>query len=270
VGDDLRTAGADRSEADLLTVSNLTASYKTSGQTVLHNVSFSTKRGECLALVGQSGSGKSTLGRCIVGLHRPDSGEVLLDGSPLAGSVAERRQSERQAIQIVFQNPERSLNPSRTIESIISRPLQLFGPGNGNGSSGSARVAEVLEQVRLSQRLLQRYPRELSGGEKQRVAIGRALVARPTLLVSDEITSALDVSTQAAIVSLLEDLRQGGLSILFITHNLALVNSIADRVLVLQAGEVLECGVTADVIAQPAHPYTRELIASAPDLKVLS
>ncbi|HEX4518650.1 MAG TPA: ABC transporter ATP-binding protein [Gaiellaceae bacterium] len=249
----------------LLGVSNVVASYKSSGQTVLHDVSFQLDPGECLALVGQSGSGKTTLGRCIAGLHRPDSGVIALDGKQLGGLAADRDRSERQAIQLVFQNPERSLNPSRTIESIIMRPLQLFGTARGDRQ---AKIAAVLDQVRLPARLLTRYPRELSGGEKQRVAIARALITEPTVLVSDEITSALDVSTQAAIVSLLEELRENGLAILFITHNLALVNSIADRVLVLQAGEVRELGTTAEVIGAPSHSYTRELIASAPDLKV--
>jgi peptide/nickel transport system ATP-binding protein len=255
------TLGADR----LLVVRELSASYKTSGQSVLHGVSLSVAAGECVALVGQSGSGKTTLGRCVAGLHVPDAGEILLNGRLMREHATKRTQEDRQAIQIVFQNPERSLNPSQTIETIIGRPLRLFGDHSRRESK--ARIVEALERVRLPARFVHRYPRELSGGEKQRVAIARALVARPTLLISDEITSALDVSTQAAIVSLLEELRADGLALLFITHNLALVNSIADHVLVLQDGYLREVGQTADVINRPTHEYTRELLASAPDLR---
>jgi peptide/nickel transport system ATP-binding protein len=259
--------------APLLVVQGLTASYKTSGQTVLHDVSLTVAAGECVALVGQSGSGKTTLGRCVAGLHVPDAGQILLDDRRLREHVTKRSQDDRRAIQIVFQNPERSLNPSQTIETIVGRPLKLFGTGLSTTvgrHEARVRIVEALERVRLPARFLHRYPRELSGGEKQRVAIARALVARPTLLISDEITSALDVSTQAAIVSLLEELRAGGLALLFITHNLALVNSIADNVLVLQDGRIREMGSTDDVIRRPTDEYTRELLASAPDLRTVS
>jgi peptide/nickel transport system ATP-binding protein len=259
-------ASASDSADALLSVSDCVASYKSSGQTVLHGVSLSVAEGECVAVVGQSGSGKTTRGRCVAGLHVPDGGTVLLSGARLAAAVTKRSQTERRTIQMIFQNPERSLNPSQTVEAIVSRPLKLFGIGDRHTRQG--RMAEVLDRVRLPTRVLRRYPREMSGGEKQRVAIARALVARPSLLVCDEITSALDVSTQAAIVELLEDLRNDGLAMLFITHNLALVNSIAHRVLVVQDGEIRESGTTADVIGRPAHAYTRELLASAPDLRL--
>jgi peptide/nickel transport system ATP-binding protein len=221
-----------------------------------------------MAVVGESGSGKSTLGRCIVGLHRPDAGEILLCGSTLASFATERSRAERQAIGIVFQNPDRSLNPRELIGEALARPLRLFGLADRQGERGQAR--DLLERVRLPAPMLDRYPRELSGGEKQRVAIARALAARPSLLICDEITSSLDVSIQAAIVELLGELRKEGLTLLFITHNLALINSIADRVLVLEAGEIREVGVTADVIDRPTHRYTRELLAAAPDLAIPS
>ncbi len=251
---------------ELLGVSELVASYGrgASRRAVLHGVSFSIAPGECLALVGESGSGKTTLGRCVIGLHRPDAGTLALAGSRLAPSVIDRSRPERQAIQIVFQNPDRSLNPSQTVEQLIARPLRLFGYAARGDERG--RAAELLERVRLPASYLDHYPRELSGGEKQRVAIARALAARPSLLICDEITSALDVSIQAAIVALLDELRRDGLALLFITHNLALVNSVADRVVVLEAGEVREHGPTAEVIERPAHEYTRGLLAAAPEL----
>src|SRR5581483_4389653 len=194
----------------------------------LEEVSLSVARGECLAIVGESGSGKTTLGRCIAGLHRPAAGSIGLGGVPLAATAAERTREQRRAIQIVFQNPDRSLNPTRTVAQAISRPLRLFGFAE-DGRERST-IADLLERARLPRSMLDRYPRELSGGEKQRVAIARALAARPSLIVCDEITSALDVSIQAAIVDLLGELRRDGLSLLFITHNLALVRSVADRV----------------------------------------
>ncbi len=254
--------------AALLTVENLVASYGRGQRVrrVLHGISLSVSPGECLAVVGESGSGKSTLGRCIVGLHRPDAGLIALNGSPLAPFATERVRSERQAIGLVFQNPDRSLNPRETIGDAIARPLRLFGLVERSGER--RQVVGLLERVRLPGSALDRYPRELSGGEKQRVAIARALAGRPALLICDEITSSLDVSIQAAIVALLGELQQGGLTLLFITHNLALVNSIADRVLVLEGGEVRETGEIATVIGRPAHPYTRQLLAAAPDLIV--
>jgi peptide/nickel transport system ATP-binding protein len=231
---------------------------------VVRGVTFELNAGECLAVVGESGSGKSTIGRCIVGLHPPETGSVTLRGVPLAPLAQQRRHGERQAIQLIFQNPDRSLNPNETIGAAIQRPLRLFGLSEHK--TERAQVAQLLERVRLPTSMLDRYPRELSGGEKQRVAIARALAAKPSLLLCDEITSSLDVSTQAAIVALLEELKTEGLALLFITHNLALVHSIADRILVLEAGEIRELGSAAEVISHPAHRYTRELVAAAPEL----
>ena len=211
---------------------------------------FSLSTGGCLAVVGESGSGKTTLGRCVVGLHRPDSGAVRLDGSTLAPVARNRSRIERRHIQIIFQNPDRSLNPRHTVGQAIGRPLRLFGWANGPAEE-RRQARELLDRVRLQGAALDRYPYDLSGGEKQRVAIARALAARPVVLVSDEITSSLDVSIQAAIVDLLDELRRDGLSVLFITHNLALVNSIADEVLVLQSGVVREHGDRDVVIGRP-------------------
>jgi peptide/nickel transport system ATP-binding protein len=252
----------------LISVEHVVAAYGRGSRKhpVLHDVSLSLAPGECLALVGESGSGKTTLGRCIVGLHAPESGVVRLGDVALAATARERTRSQRQAIQIVFQNPDRSLNPNETVRQAIARPLRLFG--QVADGPDSVRIAELVERVRLPRTVLTRFPRELSGGEKQRVAIARALAARPDVIVCDEITSALDVSIQAAIVALLEDLREDGLALLFITHNLALVNSVADHVLVLESGEVREHGATEQVIRRPSHPYTNRLLAAAPELGV--
>ncbi len=250
----------------LLSVAGLIVAYGR-GQdrrTVVRGVTFDLGKAECLAVVGESGSGKSTIGRCIVGLHRPDAGTIGLSGAILAPTAPARQHRERQAIQLIFQNPERSLNPNETVATAIQRPLRLFGLADR--SSERAKVAALLDQVRLPRGMLDRYPRELSGGEKQRVAIARALAAHPSVLLCDEITASLDVSTQAAIVALLEELKATGLALLFITHNLALVHSIADRILVLEAGEIRELGAAADIIARPGHRYTQALIAAAPEL----
>jgi peptide/nickel transport system ATP-binding protein len=254
------------SAGSLLSVAGLVVGYgrRQGRRTVVRGVTFDLGKGECLAVVGESGSGKSTIGRCIAGLHRPDAGTIGLSGAPLAPTAPARQHRERQAIQIIFQNPERSLNPNETVATAIQRPLRLFGLADRR--TERAQAAALLDQVRLSRSMLDRYPRELSGGEKQRVAIARALAARPSVLLCDEITSSLDVSTQAAIVALLEELKATGLALLFITHNLALVHSIADRILVLEAGEIRELGAATQVIARPEHRYTQALIAAAPEL----
>jgi peptide/nickel transport system ATP-binding protein len=182
--------------------------------------------------------------------------------------VGQRSRRDRQQIQIVFQNPERSLNPRQKVVDTIIRPLRSFALAERGWERRQA--AELLERVRLPVSVLDNYPGELSGGEKQRVAVARALAARPAILICDEITSSLDVSIQAAVVALLDELRRDGLALLFITHNLALVNSVADRVLVLENGVAREYGDAADVIERPRHRYTQELLAAAPDLDVVA
>jgi peptide/nickel transport system ATP-binding protein len=260
---------APASDASLLCVDGLAASYPKSSRGqgeafALQDISFAVTPGECVALVGESGSGKSTLGRCIVGLHRPDAGAITLRGEPLAAHARDRSARQCQEIQFVFQNPNRSLNPARTVREIIGRPLERLGIGRGERRE---RTKDLLERVRLPVAAIDRYPRELSGGEKQRVAIARALAPRPVLLICDEITSALDVSIQAAIVSLLGELRADGLALLFVTHNLALVNSIADGVVVLEGGRIREQGTTPSVLEASQHDYTRMLLAAVPELR---
>jgi peptide/nickel transport system ATP-binding protein len=258
----LVAASSPHDGAALLSVVDLHASY--GSHEVCNGVSLEVPAGGCVALVGESGSGKSTLGRCIVGLHRPDVGTIAFAGEPLAGHAAERTAKQCEGIQFIFQNPDRSLNPGRSVRQILARPLRHFG--HTRRDEAALRVEELLDRVRLPSTVLDRYARELSGGEKQRVAIARALAARPRLLVCDEVTSALDVSIQAAIVALLADLRAAGLALLFITHDLALVNSIADEVAVLQGGVICERGPAGGVLQQPQHAYTQALREAAPEL----
>jgi peptide/nickel transport system ATP-binding protein len=254
-------------EAAVLEVDGLVASHEGRHGTVVaaHDVSFAVERGACVALVGESGSGKTTIARCIVGLHAPDGGEIRLAGAPLASAARQRGREERRKIQIVFQNPHESLNPRHRVIDAIARPARvLLGL---SAAAGAERARELLERVRLPARLASRYPGELSGGECQRVAIARALAAEPELLVCDEVTSALDVSVQAAVLELLDDLRRElSLATLFISHDLGVVASIADRVLVLEQGRVCEQGAVASVLAAPEDAYTRSLVEAAPRL----
>jgi peptide/nickel transport system ATP-binding protein len=251
----------------LLEVDGLHAGHRSrTGYTVAASgVSFDVDRGECVALVGESGSGKTTIARCVVGLHAPDSGSVRLNGKLLRPLAPGRERADRRDIQVVFQNPYDSLNPRRTVADAVSwsaRSLRGLNP-----TDARAEVKRLLERVRLPARVADRYPGELSGGERQRVAIARALAAGPKLLVCDEVTSALDVSVQAAVLDLLSELRRElGLAVLFITHDLGVVASIADRMLVLQNGLVCEEGSVAGVLGAPQQTYTRNLVAAAPSL----
>lgn len=232
---------------------------------VVHDISLELGRGEVVALVGESGSGKTTISRCVGGLHGEWTGSITLDGEELAKSSRKRTTAMRQRIQYIFQNPYLSLNPRRTVEQILRRPLELFGIARG--AAARQRAGELLERVQLATSLLPLRTNRLSGGERQRLAIARALAAEPDILICDEITSALDVSIQGAVVSLLNRERSDrGISMLFVTHDLALVRSVADRVLVLQEGRLVEAGLVADVLERPQHPYTRELLASTPTL----
>ena len=236
------------------------------GLTVVHDINLGVAPRECLALVGESGSGKTTLARAIVGLHRERSGEILLKGTPLAQAARSRPRDVRRSIQYVFQNPYGSLNPRRTVGQIVRQPLELFG--GGSGKEIDRRVDEMLERVSLTAAYARQYPDQLSGGERQRVAIARALVCDPEVLVCDEVTSALDVSVQAAIVELLGQLQRDlGLAMLFVTHNLPLVRSIAQRVAVMSRGRIVELGPVDRVLQDPTDEYTRRLLADTPSLE---
>jgi peptide/nickel transport system ATP-binding protein len=251
----------------LLEVSGLEANYR-SGRgrsTAVHDVSFAIEQGRCVALVGESGSGKTTVGRCIAGLHVPSNGSIVFDGAQLAGAAGSRPLEPRRRIQIVFQNPFESLNPRHRVRSSIERPLRVLR--QLSRTAAEAEVGELLERVRLPMRLGDRFPSELSGGERQRVAIARALAAKPDLLICDEVTSALDVSVQAAVLELLQELqRELRLSMLFITHNLGVVACIADSVLVMDRGSLCETGSVAQVLSAPSNDYTRRLLSASPRL----
>ena len=231
----------------------------------LRDVSFSVPRGTTHALVGESGSGKSTLARILLGFQPADSGRIVLDGIDTTGLSGEAQRQMRQKIQLVYQNPFASLDPSQSLYQIIEEPLLNFAPLSK--SERRARVEAVTTRVALPLELLARKPRALSGGQRQRVAIARALVLQPGILVLDEATSALDVTVQAQILALLQQLQQQlGLTYLFISHDLATVRRIAHSVTVLRAGEVVDQGPVATLFAHPTSDYTRELIAAIPPL----
>ena len=251
----------------LLDISALSVSYGRGRKAyaALDGVSFTVQPGEVLGIVGESGSGKSTLARTVVGLLSPSAGEVRLKGALLAPSCAARPAAVLQAIQIVFQNPDASLNPRQTVRGLLDHPLKKF-MGHLSPDERRERRAEVIERLRLPTRVEERYPRELSGGQRQRVALARALVAQPVLLLCDEVTSALDVSVQASILELLRELTElYALTMLFVTHDLGVLRSIAGRVVVLEAGQVREAGEVGQVLTSPQHRYTKTLVASVPD-----
>jgi peptide/nickel transport system ATP-binding protein len=251
-------AARDSASDAMLQVEALDAWY---GKTqVLHGAELSIRRGECLALVGESGSGKTTLARAISGLHQQVEGEVRLNSELVPWGPRRRSPELRRAIQYIFQNPYGSLNPRKTVRELLEQPLEQFGLDRGN-----ERIAALLDQVSLSPRYAGRYPSQLSGGELQRVAIARALAASPEVLICDEITSALDVSVQASILALLARLHaETSLTVLFVTHNLAVVRAIADDVVVLNKGVIVEAGPVDDVLDSPRDAYTQALLRDTP------
>jgi peptide/nickel transport system ATP-binding protein len=263
-------AEEDRSQLEsggqegLVTVKGVTAWY--GSKEILHDIDITLRARECLALVGESGSGKTTLARCIAGLHPfKIEGDIGFQGKALPRLARSRSRATRHAIQYVFQNPYSALNPRKTIAQILTQPLRIFF--DYTNDQREERLAEVLALVSLDETLLSRYPDQLSGGERQRVAIARALAAEPTVLVCDEITSWLDVSVQASIVELLVRLQSEiGLCMLFVTHNLALIRSIAYDVAVMSEGRIVEYGPTDEVLANPQAEYTRKLLADTPTI----
>jgi peptide/nickel transport system ATP-binding protein len=230
-------------------------------------VSFRVGRGETFALVGESGCGKSTVARCLVGLYRPSAGRVTFDGVDLA-SLRTRRAAAplRRRMQMIFQDPYASLDPRWRVRRIVAEPLVTHGLVRSRAQRRE-RVAELLQQVRLSPADGEKYPHEFSGGQRQRISIARALAARPDFLICDEPTSALDVSVQAQILNLMKDLqRRFGLTYLFISHNLAVVYQVSDRVGVMYLGRLVEIADTELLFASPRHPYTRMLLDAVPRL----
>ncbi len=224
----------------------------------VNGVSLKIPRGQVVGLVGESGCGKSTMANILLGLQRPSSGDVLYSGSSAAGFS--RREIARR-IQPIFQDPYSSLNPTKTIESIVSQPLKIHNVGAPSEWSG--RVGEMLDVVGLPRRVASSYPSQLSGGQRQRVAIARALIMRPEVVICDEPTSALDVSVQSQILNLLQDLKEElGLTYLLISHNLAVVQHMADRVAVMYLGRIVEEADSDTLFGDPRHPYTRALLGS--------
>ncbi len=261
-------AVGERGGADaVLRLESVSASYGRSR--VVHDVNLSLAPRECLALVGESGSGKTTIARSVAGLHSDRTGRILLRDDALATTARDRSRAARRDIQYVFQNPYGSLNPRRTIGQIVRQPLDLFD--DISSTDADRRVGEMLERVSLSASFARRYPDQLSGGERQRVAIARALVSGPAVLICDEVTSALDVSVQAAIVELLDQLQQElSLSMLFVTHNLPLVRTIADRVAVMNGGRIVELDSVDQVLHFPRDEYTRRLLRNTPSIETPS
>lgn len=229
---------------------------------VLHGVSFDVERGSSVALVGESGSGKSTIARAIMGIHRARSGSIRFDGVDLVGASRRQRHSVRRRIQLIPQDPFSSLDPRRTVGQTLAEAIDPLG---ASVRGHRDRIAHALEAVSLPAAAASRYPHEFSGGQRQRIAIARALVTDPELIIADEITSALDVSTQAEILTLLKNLRaEYSLTMVFISHNLAVVHDLCDRIVVLLHGDVVELGDTDTVFRMPSSEYTRELIESVP------
>ncbi len=244
---------------------------KRPGFQALSNVSFTIKQGEVLGLVGESGSGKSTLAKAIVGLVATSSGAMQFNGQTLpAAPDRDRNHPARREIQMVFQDPYSSLNNRRTVEAILTEPLTFYGLAN-KGPESKKLVASVLDLVEMPQRAMLKYPHQFSGGQRQRIAVARALMARPTFLICDEPTSALDVSIQAQLLNLLKDLQQQlGLTILFISHNLAVVRQMADQVVVLKHGEEIEKSDSEQFFTKPAASYSQQLLRETPSLELLT
>lgn len=247
----------------VLRVENLIVRFpgrRGAGITVIDGVSFDIKAGETLSLVGESGSGKTTIGRAILGLAPVTAGSITFRGEAISNIPRARRRKVARGIQVVFQDPYSSLNPAMTVEDILVEPLAAAGV-----SGGRTRVRELLDAVALPADTGGRYPREFSGGQRQRIAIARALALNPSVIICDEPTSSLDVTTQARVLTLFQEIqRETGVAYLFISHDLGVVNEVSDRIAVLYQGRIVEIGDAHGVATKPQHPYTRKLQMAAP------
>jgi oligopeptide transport system ATP-binding protein len=230
----------------------------------LQDISFSVQKGETLGIVGESGCGKSTLGRCILQLLKPDEGRVVWMGTDLNSLPGEEMRKRRKDLQIIFQDPQASLNPRMTVGEIVADPLKTLMP-ELNREQRRQRVMEIMEAVGLQPEMINRYPHEFSGGQAQRIGIARALITEPKLIVCDEPVSALDVSIQAQILNLLSELKdQFGLTLIFISHNLSVVRHVSDRIMVLYLGRIVELASGDELYMDAKHPYSKALLTAVP------
>ena len=252
-------------DTDLLTVDKVSASYPNSTETVLDDIRIRVDKGTTVAVVGESGSGKSTLARVITGLLPPQEGVVSFNGNPLPPALLDRQKEELRAIQMIYQMPDIALNPRQRVNEIIGRPLEFYL--GMQGQKKRDRIRQLLRQIELPENFVDRYPAQLSGGEKQRVCIARALAAEPDLIICDEVTSALDQLVAEGILELLQSLQNDlNLSYLFITHDLATVKAIADDIVVMYRGRIIEQGNKRNILAPPHEPYTELLLSSVPEM----
>jgi oligopeptide transport system ATP-binding protein len=265
------SAAAETSAAPILSVRNLKKFFPVGGGFLkkavvlraVDDVSFDVRVGETFGLVGESGCGKSTLAQTIVRLYEPNEGQIIFDGQDISHLKGNRLRQVHRQLQMVFQDPYTSLDPRMTIRAIIEEPLKNFGVGNRK--ERNERVNALLERVNLHRYFANRYPHEFSGGQRQRIGIARALAVQPKLVVCDEPVSALDVSIQAQVLNLLQDLqRDFGLTYLFIAHNLAVVAHISDRIGVMYLGKMVEVAPTETLMTAPRHPYTKALLSAVP------
>ncbi|TYB97065.1 ABC transporter ATP-binding protein [Micromonospora sp. WP24] len=259
----------------VLSVRNLVKNYAAHGRGLLRrnagqvsavaDVSFEVAPGETFGLVGESGCGKSTVGRLAVGLERPSAGQILLDGSDLAGLTGRERRRMHRQVQLMFQDSYAAMNPRMRVDAILAEPLEIQKVGDG--AARRARITSLLDQVGLSRRVLERYPHEFSGGQLQRIGLARSLALQPRLIVGDEPVSALDVSIQAQVLNLMRDLqRELGLAYVFISHDLSVVDYMADRIGVMYLGKLVEVGPAREVVRAARHPYTQALIDAVPSI----
>lgn len=248
----------------ILRVQNVSASY-TGKEIVLEDINVKIRRGQTVALVGESGSGKSTLARVITGLLPPLEGKVIFDGQELPPALKSRDRESLRQMQMIYQMPDTALNPRQKVRKIIGRPLSFYFGMNDKEREG--RIIELLEMIELSEKYIERYPGELSGGEKQRICIARALAANPSLIICDEVTSALDQLVAEEILKLLQRLQNDlGVSYLFITHDLATVKAISDEIVVMLQGRIVEQGTKQEILTPPHHEYTELLLSSIPEM----
>jgi oligopeptide/dipeptide ABC transporter ATP-binding protein len=255
-------APKQNSEQPLLEVQNLSLSFHQHKQLAVDRVSFNIKAGNTLGLVGASGAGKSSIARAILRLIDADSGDILFRGSSILEMDSRQLMATRQRIQLVFQDPFASLNPRRTVEQTLLEPLQHFAIGNSD--SRLEKISQIIETVGLDSSALRRYPHQFSSGQQQRIAIARALVTNPDLLIADEAVSSLDVSIQAQILQLIQTLqKEHGITFLFISHDLGVIRQIADEVAIMYRGQLLEQSSADNFFNNPAHPYSKALLSFA-------